>query len=45
MSCRAGARALVGLGLLPCLGLGGPRAVECPSAVTVGKTIRVRLEP
>lgn len=37
MSCRAGTRALVGLGLLPQLGLGSPRALGCPSAVTVGK--------
>lgn len=35
--CRAGSRALVGLGLLPRLGLGSPRALGCPSAVTVGK--------
>lgn len=39
MSCRAGTRALVGLGL------GGPRALGCPSTVTVGKSIRVGLEP
>lgn len=44
-SCRAGARALVELGLLPRLGLGSLRALGCPSAVTVGKSIRVRLEP
>lgn len=37
MSCRAGTRALVGLGLFPWLGLGSPRALGCPSVVTVGK--------
>lgn len=36
---------MVELGLLPRLGLGSLRALGCPSAVTVAKSIRVRLEP